>query len=356
MRTFSPEWNILLASARACDSSHKATLDPAAVQSVNWAALLKIAGRHGMLPMLYGFLQKCEAPAVPNEVLLRLQFQSRANAVRNQQLLEELGALLTLFQAQDIPAIPYKGPALAAAVYGDLALRACGDLDILLRPADVLRAKELLTTAGYQPVQQFRDTREEEQHLASDCEYNFCRAADGILVELHWRFRPQFFPLPLDMDRLWARAQPVNLGGADTLAFAPEDLLLILCVHGAKHCWERLCWVCDIAAVLHAYPALDWNRAWTQASALGCGRVLLLGACLARELLGASLPDAAPAKMPRVVTALAAQVRRQLVQEDGAESGTRARMLFHLRVRDRFQDRVPYVQHHMRRQIEEWKA
>lgn len=361
--TVCPKWNLLLASARACHAaSEAATIEPdgmhlAEWQATDWDALLKLASRHGMVPLLARFLQQ-RAGDVPPDVLAKLQMQFRMNAARNGQLLEELSGLLRQFEAHGIAAVPYKGPALAAQVYGDLTLRACGDLDILLRPGDVLRAKALLLAAGYQPVQQFQTAQQEQQHLQTDCEYNFCRPTDGILVELHWRFRPQFFPLPLNMERLWERTQPAALGEARTLA--PEDLLLILCVHGAKHCWERLCWICDIAALLRAFPNLDWELAWTQAQSVGCGRVLLLGLALAQELLGATLPAPAPRKMPGAVAALAAEVQRQLAQTDPAESDPHRRMLFHLRVRDRLRDRVPYVQHHVRRQIkeqiEEWKA
>ena len=357
--TASPEWNLLLSCARFChgDGRTHAEVPANLPQALDWTALLKTASRHGLTAQLDRYLQNHPELDAPAAVLSRLKLQSRINLARNQQLVEELAALLTLFGAHDIPAMPYKGPALAVTVYGDLTLRACGDLDILLRPADVLRAKALLLGQGFQPVQQFRDGQEEAQHLQADCEYNFHRASDGLLVELHWRFRPQFFPLPIDLGRLWASALPVILGGAATLTLAPEDLLLILCVHGTKHRWERMGWVCDIAEVLRAYPGLSWGKTWAQAKALGCGRVLLLGLALANELLGTPLPEAAPRKMPAAVTALTAQVRRQLVQE--GESGmhnSRARMLFHLRVRDRLRDRIPYVKHHWQRRIEERKA
>jgi len=46
--------------------------------------------------------------------------------------------------------IPYKGPTLALAVYGNLALREFTDLDILVQTQNVRQAAELLKDRGYQ--------------------------------------------------------------------------------------------------------------------------------------------------------------------------------------------------------------
>ena len=72
---------------------------------------------------------------------------------------------------------------------------------------------------------------------------------------------------------------------------APEDLLFILCVHGGKHCWEYLVWLCDIAELIRCYPKLDWKQAIETASSLRARRILLLGLSLARNALGAEIPD-----------------------------------------------------------------
>src|SRR3712207_8653927 len=35
--------------------------------------------------------------------------------------------------------------------------------------------------------------------------------------------------------------------------------LLILCVHGTKHIWGRLSWICDVAELLRTQPDMDWE-------------------------------------------------------------------------------------------------
>src|SRR5262249_35075205 len=156
------------------------------------------------------------------------------NASRNLFLAAELGRLLDLLELQGIRAIPYKGPVLAASVYGKLSLREAGDLDILIHRRDVLRGRELLLSMGYRPEVEL-SRRQEAALLRSASEYNFVTADGDIRVEVHWAVAPHFFGLALDLEHVWDRRQPVSLAGMTVYSFSPEDLLLVLCAHGTKH-------------------------------------------------------------------------------------------------------------------------
>ncbi len=57
--------------------------------------------------------------------------------------------ILRLLEANNITAIPYKGPVLAASVYDNLVLRQAGDLDILVHSRDVSKAKALISSLGF---------------------------------------------------------------------------------------------------------------------------------------------------------------------------------------------------------------
>jgi hypothetical protein len=305
-----------------------------------------LAQKQGLVPALYRCLQF--HADIPQPVRDRLSLLYRVNAARNQYLLDTLGEILAVFASGDLPAIPYKGPILAATIYNGIERRACGDLDLLVHRGDVLRARDLLLAHNFKPVHHFRDQKEEVQRLQNDCEYNLERTCDGVNVELHWAFRPKFFPFPLDMEGLWSKAKTINVGGIDTLTLAPDDLLLVLCVHGAKHCWERLGWICDIAALLRANPELDGYALSARAKELRCERVLWLGLTLAQDLLGVTAPDPFRAKPPSEVDALVTWVRQSLLAEPGQLLNQRkkhSRALFHLMIRDRLQDRLPLARH-----------
>ena len=109
-------------------------------------------------------------------------------------------------------------------------------------------------------------------------------------LELQWGIAPKCFAVDLEIDACWQRAQPSEFGGQPTLAFAAEDLLLILCIHGWKHAWNRLLWVADIARLIRKSTTLDWTALRLRARNSGTDGILLLGLLLAQKLFGVTLP------------------------------------------------------------------
>lgn len=145
-----PEIELLLCCARTQPSPEIGQqIQTLAQQSLDWSYLLQTAARHKVLPLLYQNLKTLCPEAVPKPVLSELRNFFHTNAAHNLFLAQERLKILKLFQDNDIPAIPFKGPVLAASVYGNLALRQFGDLDILVNPKDTIKARELLITQDY---------------------------------------------------------------------------------------------------------------------------------------------------------------------------------------------------------------
>ena len=59
---------------------------------------------------------------------------------------------MNVLEANGITAIPYKGPAIALKLYGNVARRQFADLDILVRKHDVWKAGRLIEAEGFEPV------------------------------------------------------------------------------------------------------------------------------------------------------------------------------------------------------------
>ncbi len=168
---------------------------------------------------------------------------------------------------------------------------------------------------------------------------------DGkVVLDLHWRITPRFFPFELPVEELWDHCQYLSLLGTTVSTLAPEDLLLALCVHGAKECWGKLKWICDVAELIRAYPNLDWDRVLTQAKQLHSQRMLLLGVGLVRQLLGVRLPETvlAAIQSDRALPALMQQVCSYLFGSQPGQSRQLSPTLFRLCVRDRASDQVQY--------------
>lgn len=343
MTTRQPEIDLLLTCAQTrMQAEHADVLHRRLSDDLDWAKVLRLARQHAVLPLLYQQLKTVDSQAVPNTIRNELRRRFRANLRRNLSMTAELLKLLQMLEVHGIAAIPYKGPVLAAAVYGDVALRQFGDLDILVKRQDVLNVKNLLLNQGYQP--EFALTpAQEDAYLRSSCEYNFTHETQDIHIEVHWHIVRPHFMFSLDTDRLWDHLESVPLGGHHIQSLGPEELLLILCVHGGKHQWERIGWIRDVVQLVHCRQDIQWERLIERSTRLGALRILQLGLFLAHDLLGAMLPPAIATwvRADRTVKKLAAQVCEQLFQAT-PRSPDLGHHSFSLKLRERWWDRIAY--------------
>jgi len=255
----------------------------------DWDAVVREAMRQGIAPLLYRRLQGGGLSAsVPPRVMERLREMALGYALKSLRLYRELAEVLTALRGEGIGVIVLKGAHLAECVYGDKALRAMRDLDLLVRKADLARAEAKLLEMGYEP-------RPRPDFLACHHLHPLARPG-GIPVELHWTLESPTEPIAIDLDGLWQRARPATIAGVDVLVLAPEDLLLHLCLHTSFHHQFELglrgCW--DILETLrHHRETVDWAQLQRRARQWGIEKYVYLTLRLARELLGAAVPASA---------------------------------------------------------------
>jgi hypothetical protein len=280
---------------------------------VDWDYVYQLARRHSVLPLIYSQLSATATANVPPDQLVRLKQEYQNNVARNLLLTAELCRVLKMFEAAGIEAVPYKGPALAVYAYGNLALRRFVDLDILVRKADTLRAKELLTAGGFVCS---TDWTNAQQALLMRTQHNLplSREEGRIVVELHWEVATNLFASSLQAEDLWGRLETMRLNHTTVKCLSAEDLLLSLCVHGSKHLWERLAWICDVAELVKTRGNLDWSILLQQAASTENKRMLFLGLFLANKLLNAPLPEHVKSGLEseRMVASLAREVSKKL--------------------------------------------
>jgi hypothetical protein len=254
-------------------------------QVADWETLLLLAQEHRVLPLLYLRLSEAEVP-IPPDALSYLRIQYECNVVQSMSNAAELIDLLNAFNQSGIPAMPFKGVVLSAYVYHDLASRAAGDLDILIRHQDLQVATGILLAKGYKRV-----TPKVSPEFTDDSEDTFQRESDGMVTELRWKLGLQKFKRDLGLTWVWKRRRTAVLASAVVPNLDPEIMLLILCMHGAKHMWSRLIWISDVAHLLANHPDLDWSFVIHEAKAKGLARPLALGVLLAQQVSGVTVPE-----------------------------------------------------------------
>src|SRR5262245_12514063 len=335
------EIEVLLQSLRMGVSSNgEARIQDLLRQEIDWDFLIQSAHYHRVVPLLYRTLSRVSLGFVPEGAMASLRKRFQATAQRNLFLCGELIQILDLFDRHQLRAIPYKGPILAAELYGDVSLRQFSDLDIIVPADKVEEARALLISRGYRPEKEI--TGQELQRAIQHGKDLILLRDTGITLELHWGITAHPDPIDIRPDLLWKNLKTVSMAGRAVTTHAPEDLLLILCIHGGKHRWEYLVWLCDIAELIRSYPTLKWTQVIEDASSVAGRRILLLGVLLARDLLGAELPTNLNHTMEadRVLIQLADQVKAWLTREahGAAEPGEIPH--YYLRLREHRADRL----------------
>jgi hypothetical protein len=345
-----PELALLRLCARPPSTPAMAHLERVVDRGIDWERFHAAAAYHAVLPLAHRALRDGSLHAVPEEALARLWQQTLVNTKRNVLLTRRLRELVAALAAEGVRALPYKGPLLALSAYGNVARRQFIDLDILVSPADVTRCRDLLTKSGYA-------ARSADEALTTDLdghrELQLTDEAAGVLVELHWRVAPHW-QLPrgfaVEFEPLWQRAETITVSGTEIRNLAPDDLLLILCVHATSHQWCRLQMVADLAWLLHSRRDLDTERLRRTATRLGAARMLSLGLALARDVLGASLPRALEDCVPRRahLQRLESRVLHWLDAQTPAPIPLLDEIRFHLGIRERLRDKLTYVPLYLR--------
>ncbi len=264
---------------------------------LEWPALDTAACEHGIAPLVSSQLLAHFPDVVPAEWQMQMRRQLEQTARRNLYMTAEMFRLANNFRAQGLIAVPYKGPLLAAQAYGNLAMRQFADLDFAIRQRDLPKAAALLRASGYDAV--FGTMAAEEGAHPTHSEYQFVRPAGNVIVEMQTEVTLRYFPRKLDFDALEKRLTSVSLAGGETLSFSPEDTLILLSVHGAKHFWERLMWIADISELSQAAPGIRWEEAFSRAKEMRVSRILNLALYLAHRMLEAPLPDDVLEKISR---------------------------------------------------------
>ena len=343
--TQSPESALLLTCARASlDEAQKKRIQKLVSGSLDWDLVLHLADRHGLQPLLHSHLNAVCPDAVPDQQRQHLRTAFQRVSALNILLTHELKKLLGLFADHEVQAVPYKGPALALQLYGNVALRQFSDLDILVHPRDVLRARDLLLAQGYSQLPPLTDGQQAVL-LRTQCNLPFTRDRNRMIVELHWTVSAPAFARPFETDDFWSRLLEAKLDSVAIKVPANEDLLLALCIHGSKHLWERLAWVCDIAGLIATQKDLQWRALISRARATGSERMLFLGLRLASDLLQAQLPQDVEAALnaDASVAALARDVVRDLFTPALTRTGISSYFRFQIRARRRLRDKLNYL-------------
>src|SRR5271167_1612095 len=197
--TGNSEFDLLVACCS--DSSGHDCADRILARPLDWERMLRLVDHHRVVPQVYSQLSAF-SHLIPAQQLDALRLRYQNNARKTLWFTGELARIVRHLEALGIKALPYKGPALAETLYGEVTQRQFGDLDVLILPADVLKAKAALLDLGYKLGTKLAPREEhasletpyvETVYIKTGYEYSFSSAHGSHLLELQWRIVPRFY-------------------------------------------------------------------------------------------------------------------------------------------------------------------
>lgn len=280
----SDEFKLLLSCCRPIPTDRDRARQQQLASSIDVDQLIELARRHKLAPLVYCNLRHHAPGTFPSRLLEQLakqHAQNKRKAIMSLQTAHQLAAT-------GIRVYTLKGLDVAVRAYGDIAARHVGDIDLLIDEEHLPLAAKHLAEQGWTiatPEMLSPQAGTLLRRFMPDCA--FLRTGYPLL-ELHWRACANPYEFNIGLLRNYpAKTTPCT-------GLTGNDLLIFLCLHGAKHGWQRLKWLYDLPNVVENLP-LDWPSLWLRARQLHADKAVQQGLMLAQKLCHLTLPTDAEA-------------------------------------------------------------
>ena len=254
--------------------------------NLNVEEVLTHANIHAVIPLVYQTLKKQDG--VAESLLLALKKHYMHTVQKNMLLTTELIQVMHILNKHDIHAMTIKGPTLAQLAYGDIGLRQYNDIDILIQKKDRYKMIDILLSHGYSSDVDLKG-EVSKFYLNAVNVTGFYAPLSMRLLEVHWELLSKNYAIRWEESLLWTDTQTIELNRNSLTILNFEQQLLYLCLHGSKHLFERLIWVCDIDRLIRNEKNICWDSLSEEAERLGILRIFLLSLSLCHKLFHLAL-------------------------------------------------------------------
>lgn len=261
---FTPEENIiLLASRLQLNAVEKDTLNSLVAGVENWQPFAERLKGLSTLGLMYkNFITLPQRELIPKGMLSTLKKRYTKIFFDNALRYRNLQPVIRVLNEHSIPFIPLKGIVLAERLYKDVGLRGMCDMDILVKPQDVERTRELVLGLGWKDKAKAEKSAYMTETL--DHQHPYAFVLDSSTIELHKDLHSQLDTYKINVNECWERAIPIQFNGGTAYSFCVEDMLIHLCTHLCRHLIRKgynFKHFCDIAELLRTYEdKINWQQ------------------------------------------------------------------------------------------------
>lgn len=228
----------------------------AAARPVDPARFVAVAREADVHPWVHALLEGSEnAAIVGRETMTRLESLRRKVASDNLLLLARLEEALDVLAEKGIVPALLKGSDFLHRFYRRFDERTLDDVDLLVRPSEVGRALDALSSRGWVAPEERERLRwlRSSHHLPLDSP-----GPVTVHFEIHWNL-VQERRYRLDPRDLFARARTIDIAGRKVSRLEDHDAAAHLLLHHVSHYFDRrLKWAIDLS-FLATSPGFRWE-------------------------------------------------------------------------------------------------
>ena len=261
------------------------------IEQVNWDSWTNFVKRNGIATFVHLALKQNPHLAVPEAAKAAVDKIFYANIRRNTILSRNLQNIVQTFSAHNIDILPFKGLILSHFLYQNSEYRQIADLDFLIRWEQFGKAIELLNGLGYRHEHLLA---EQDQglfaHFRSSTE--LYHQTTRLLIEPHWGIFDGYFPEWCSNSDLFDRSVVYQFDSIQTRNLDNYSLLLLLCIHPARHGWLQVVNWLDLAKFISNFSDLNWPEAADRARENGALRMVTTAVRMVCTIFNLPFPEA----------------------------------------------------------------
>ena len=279
-----------------------------------WARVLQLVWDEGATARLRDFFRVLPRGRVPAEVERQLALIALDREMRMRILEQRARESVAALRHHGIDVALLKGAALATTVYGSFAARPMNDVDLLVRPQDAERARDLMLHNGWERDSSLPgdDAYSTHHHLAPLVDSRGSRSR----LEIHRALLPPGHPFALTTGDVWQHTRTVEMGTTEACVLDGNLHAIHVAIHFAwSHTMRAGAWHAfrDLGS-LQREGLLDWDRMISLAIDVRAASCCFWTLLLAREMSALDVPDdVLEALAPDITTGLRSRLERHFV-------------------------------------------
>ncbi len=261
--------------------------------AINWDKLIAFAAHQNILTIIYYVLSKEQLLGkIPSEKRNELEKDFIGKAAFTLQYESLLREISTSFYQEGIPFVIIKGPTIALELYKPSDVRPYGDLDLLIKSQDYVKAKELLSKHEFRMAHP--ETESHRRTYWNSVDF-YLASNQKIAIDLHWDTLMTSWGRNFFTDQeIWKHIRYLEFYGTRLPVLNPIVLIPHLCLHLAfHHQFGKLQTLCDLDLAVQKFNSdVDWEKMLEMSYEMKIWRAMIFSLRLSENLLGTEFPSA----------------------------------------------------------------